>query len=195
MTTNQRTVDRAWAVVRDEVRSTPRGAGMCLALVHVVMEKALSLPIHAWYRWRTRPVECVAVAITATRVETVTVAVCRPVANAGLPKRLCAAVVMLGLLGWAQAQFYAPDRGAERFEAVAHVVARTEVRNAPPHGLWRIRLGDVVTMLDVGTRVEILARITYSGFGKGHIWYRIAPLGEDASAPWWLNGDDVELEP
>ena len=138
---------------------------------------------------------CAAVAIPAALVETVAVAVCRREAIAGVPKRLCAAVVMLGLLGWAQAQFYAPDRGAERIEAVAHVVARTEVRSAPPHGLWRIRLGDVVATLDVGTRVEILARITYSGFGTGHVWYRIAPLGEDASVPWWLNGDDVELTP
>ena len=67
MTTNQCIVDRAWEVVRGELRSTLSEAGMCLAPVRVVIEAALSLPSHAWDRWRTRPVERVGTSVPWAR--------------------------------------------------------------------------------------------------------------------------------
>ena len=52
-TVNERIVESAFAMLRGEI-SAPKRAGMCLALVRIVIEDALGLQPNEWYHvWRT----------------------------------------------------------------------------------------------------------------------------------------------
>lgn len=51
--TNEAIVDAGWEAVAGRLR-VPSDPGLCLALVRIVVEHALGMPSHSWYRWRTQ---------------------------------------------------------------------------------------------------------------------------------------------
>jgi hypothetical protein len=52
-----RIVQAAYEVVTGELTNAPTSAGLCLALVRVVIERAFDMRPYGFYAWRTHPVE------------------------------------------------------------------------------------------------------------------------------------------
>jgi len=77
------------------------------------------------------------------------------------------------------------------FFAKGEVQTDTEIRTVPPYGPLNLFVGKDVAKLPKGSKVDILEKKTYGGFGGAIIWYKVAPkkeAGIEYTQPGWIYG-------
>lgn len=67
------------------------------------------------------------------------------------------------------------DKGAIAYNATGIVLNSTSIRDAPPHGIFNLFVGQEIIKVTPGMKLNIIGRKTYAGFLGTHVWYQLAP--------------------
>ena len=100
-------------------------------------------------------------------------------------------ILFLALLFCSIAKAEGLDRGAIPFNAEGTVVTTSPVRDAPPHGLFNLFVGNEIESTKQNTTVHIIGKKTYGGFSGANTWYLVESVNElkaTKDRPLWIYG-------
>jgi len=83
------------------------------------------------------------------------------------------------------------NRGAIPFKAEGTIVIISPIREAPPHGLLNLFVGQQIESTKKNTKVKIIGKKTYGGFSGTNIWYQVENVNDltaTKNSPLWIYG-------
>ncbi|WP_127558281.1 hypothetical protein [Saccharospirillum alexandrii] len=83
------------------------------------------------------------------------------------------------------------ERGAIPFEAEGTVITTSPVREAPPHGLFNLFVGQQIESTRQNSTVKIIGKKTYGGFSGTNVWYQVESVNDLTATedrPLWIYG-------
>ncbi|EKO3482283.1 hypothetical protein M0358_002385 [Vibrio fluvialis] len=83
------------------------------------------------------------------------------------------------------------DRNASPVNAVATLLSNTPIKDAPPHGLFNLFVGQTIENTTQDIQVQVIGKKTYGGFDGVNVWYQVKPIDNLKSVegkPLWIYG-------
>lgn len=83
------------------------------------------------------------------------------------------------------------DRGAVPFKAEGTIITISPIRDAPPHGVFNLLLGQGIESTVKNSKVKIIGKKSYGGFSGVNIWYQVESVNDlitSEEQPLWIYG-------